>query len=149
MAKAKTASPGGRGGRNTPPAATPRAERSGSLVAIYQELRKVTWPTWRELTRMTQVVVATVILFAFFIGGLDLVLSYIAKPIYSQLGTTAPTALPTVAPVTLPSAAATLAPGATASPGASTSPSATTSPAASPAASPSTASPAASPAHTP
>ncbi len=35
------------------------------------ELRKVNWPTRREATKLTQVVIVVMILFAIFLGGLD------------------------------------------------------------------------------
>ena len=35
------------------------------------ELKKVSWPTWDEVTRSTVVVFVTVILFTAFIYGLD------------------------------------------------------------------------------
>lgn len=89
--------------QRTPPA----GEASGTgnyLASVMAELRKVTWPTVPELVRMTQVVIATVILFALLIGGFDFVLGYIAKPLYTQPGTAAPQvtapAVPTLRPAT-------------------------------------------------
>ncbi|TAK12560.1 MAG: preprotein translocase subunit SecE [Anaerolineae bacterium] len=35
------------------------------------ELRKVNWPTRREATRLTQVVILVMVVFAIFLGGLD------------------------------------------------------------------------------
>jgi preprotein translocase subunit SecE len=84
VAKAKAASPRSRG-----PATPPKAERGGNyLREVYAELRKVSWPTRTELIRMTQVVIATVIIFAVIIGLADLVFSILVKQLYTQSGTT-------------------------------------------------------------
>jgi preprotein translocase subunit SecE len=64
---------------------------------VWEELKKVVWPTREELWRMTGIVLATVILFAAFIGGADYVLSLGVKQVYtsSKSTTTTPT-LPAV-----------------------------------------------------
>jgi preprotein translocase subunit SecE len=49
------------------------------LREVYDELRKVVWPTWGELYRYTLVVIVTVIVIGGFIGGVDYALSEIAK----------------------------------------------------------------------
>ena len=49
------------------------------LRDVYDELRKVVWPTWGELYRYTLVVIVTVIVIGGFIGGVDYVLSALAK----------------------------------------------------------------------
>jgi hypothetical protein len=74
-----------------------------------------------DLARMTQVVIATVILFAALIGGFDFVLGYIAKPLYTQQGTAAPTLAPGVVVPTLIPQTASPPPGTSASPAASAS----------------------------
>jgi len=124
-----------------------RVGRRRRLVAYFQEvweeLRKVIWPKWPELSRMTWVVVATVIVFGLLIGGADYLFAGMASPIISGSGTTQTQPL---TPVTTPN------PGAAASPSTSpgASPSASASASASPGASPSaSASPAASPSATP
>ena len=38
---------------------------------VYDELRKVVWPTWGELYRYTLVVLVTVAILGVFIGGVD------------------------------------------------------------------------------
>ena len=38
---------------------------------VYEELRKVVWPTWPELYRYTLVVIVTVLILGVFIGGVD------------------------------------------------------------------------------
>jgi preprotein translocase subunit SecE len=49
------------------------------LREVYDELRKVVWPTWGELYRYTLVVIVTVIVIGGFIGGVDYVLAALAK----------------------------------------------------------------------
>jgi preprotein translocase subunit SecE len=60
----------------------------GSLVeyfrGVWDELKKVVWPTRDELWRMTGIVLATVVLFAVFIGGVDYVLSLGVKQVYTS-----------------------------------------------------------------
>ena len=88
MAKAKAATPKPPGGPRGP-AAPPKPERGGNYFKeVYLELRKVSWPTRTELMRMTQVVIATVILFAAIIGAADLVMSIAVKQLYVQGGST-------------------------------------------------------------
>ena len=47
------------------------------LKEARSELRKVTWPTWDEITRSTVVVLVMVILFTFFIYLLDDFIDYL------------------------------------------------------------------------
>ena len=49
------------------------------LREVYEELRKVVWPTGAELYRYTLVVIFTVILLGIFIGGTDYLLGELAK----------------------------------------------------------------------
>jgi preprotein translocase subunit SecE len=49
------------------------------LREVYEELRKVVWPTGPELYRYTLVVIFTVILLGAFIGGTDYLLGEFAK----------------------------------------------------------------------
>jgi preprotein translocase subunit SecE len=49
------------------------------LREVFEELRKVVWPTGPELYRYTLVVIFTVILLGTFIGGTDYLLTAIAK----------------------------------------------------------------------
>jgi preprotein translocase subunit SecE len=61
----------------------PRAQQTGGigqfLRDVYDELRKVVWPTGGELYRYTLVVIFTVILLGVFIGGTDYLLGAISK----------------------------------------------------------------------
>ena len=59
-----------------------RAQQPGIaqfLRDVYDELRKVVWPTGGELYRYTLVVIFTVIILGIFIGGTDYLLGEIAK----------------------------------------------------------------------
>ena len=49
------------------------------LREVYDELRKVVWPTWGELYRYTLVVIFTVIVLGGFIGGVDYAVGEIAR----------------------------------------------------------------------
>jgi preprotein translocase subunit SecE len=49
------------------------------LREVYEELRKVVWPTAGELYRYTLVVIFTVIVLGVFIGGTDYLLGELAK----------------------------------------------------------------------
>ncbi len=46
---------------------------------VYDELRKVVWPTGGELYRYTLVVIFTVVLLGAFIGGTDYLVAAVAK----------------------------------------------------------------------
>jgi len=86
VAKAvRTAPVGSRAAR--PPIATPGPGRT-SLVeyfrGVWDELKKVVWPTREELWRMTGIVMATVIIFAAVIGGADYLLSLGVKQVYTS-----------------------------------------------------------------
>jgi len=49
------------------------------LREVFDELRKVVWPTWGELYRYTLVVIFTVIVLGAFIGGVDYAVGSIAQ----------------------------------------------------------------------
>jgi preprotein translocase subunit SecE len=61
----------------------PRAQQAGGagqfLRDVYDELRKVVWPTGGELYRYTLVVIFTVIFLGVFIGGIDYIVSALFK----------------------------------------------------------------------
>ena len=60
----------------------PAAQQPGIgqfLRDVYEELRKVVWPTGGELYRYTLVVIVTVIILGVFIGGTDYFLAEAAK----------------------------------------------------------------------
>ena len=55
------------------------------LREVFDELRKVVWPTWSELYRYTLVVIFTVIVLGIYIGGADYLLGEVARRfIYGQ-----------------------------------------------------------------
>ena len=56
-----------------------RRGAGGFLREVYEELRKVVWPTGAELYRYTLVVIVTVVILGAFIGGADYVLGEIAR----------------------------------------------------------------------
>jgi preprotein translocase subunit SecE len=49
------------------------------LRGVFDELRKVVWPTGGELYRYTLVVIVTVVILGVFIGGTDYFLAEAAK----------------------------------------------------------------------
>jgi preprotein translocase subunit SecE len=85
------------------------------FASVVDELRKVVWPTWNELGRMTGVVVTTVILMALIVSAADYGLGIVVKQLYNPSGASA--AGSQVAPK-----------GSTVSPGATGTPSVTTPP---------------------
>ncbi len=104
MAKARSAPGGPRPPRPVLPAAgAGRVGLRGYLRGVWEELKKVVWPTRDELLRMTGIVIATVIIFAVLVGGADYLLSLGVKQAVTQQAAAATplvTAAPTTAPVT-------------------------------------------------
>ena len=82
--------------------ASSRADRAGLLAyfqGVWEELRKVVWPTRDELLRMTGIVIATVVIFGILIGGADYLLSLGVRQLYTSSSTTpAATTPPNAAP---------------------------------------------------
>ncbi len=93
-----------------PPAGA--AERN-YFASVVDELRKVVWPTWNELGRMTGVVVTTVFLMAVIISAADYGLGFVVKQLYSSSSSTAAASQVSAQP-------STVKPGATATPGSTT-----------------------------
>jgi preprotein translocase subunit SecE len=55
-------------------------KRTGQFLRdVVRELKRVSWPTRKELIRYTGVVVATVIFMAFFFGIVDSVISRLVR----------------------------------------------------------------------
>jgi preprotein translocase subunit SecE len=54
------------------------------FASVMDELRKVVWPTWNELGRMTGVVITTVILMAVIISAADYGLGLVVKQLYNS-----------------------------------------------------------------
>jgi preprotein translocase subunit SecE len=44
---------------------------------VKSELKKVTWPSWKEVKATTVVVILTTIFFGFYLYGLDIVMSQV------------------------------------------------------------------------
>jgi preprotein translocase SecE subunit len=75
-----------RGGpvRPRPPVGPPAgAGERNYFASVVEELRKVVWPTWNELGRMTGVVVTTVILMAVIVSAADYGLGLVVKQLYT------------------------------------------------------------------
>ena len=75
--------------------------------SVVDELRKVVWPTWDELGRMTGVVVTTVILMALIVSAADFALGKVVQQLYNTPGSTSSQVAPK---------GSTVKPGATATP---------------------------------
>ena len=108
----------------TPVGAPVGATDRNYFASVVDELRKVVWPTWNELGRMTGVVVTTVVLMAIIISAADYGLGLVVKQLYNASSTAASsTAAPSqVKPGATPTAAATTSaaiPTASAAPSAS------------------------------
>ena len=81
------------------------------FASVVDELRKVVWPTWNELGRMTGVVVTTVVLMAIIVSAADYGLGFVVKQLYASTSTSAAGSQVTAQPsVVKPGAAATSAP---------------------------------------
>jgi preprotein translocase subunit SecE len=64
--------------QGTPTRAQPQARRNDERVGpaqylreVRDEMRKVAWPKWPEVRRMSIIVFVTVVLFTAYVGGLD------------------------------------------------------------------------------
>ena len=68
----------------TPTVPPPGAGGGNYFAGVVDELRKVVWPTWDELGRMTGVVVTTVILMAVIISAADYGLGFVVRQLYSS-----------------------------------------------------------------
>jgi preprotein translocase SecE subunit len=108
MAKVRSAPGGPRPPRPALPAAgTGRVGLAGYFRGVWEELKKVVWPTRDELLRMTGIVIATVVIFAALVGGADYILSIgVGQAVKSQAA--AATAIPSPTAITSPVTAAPL-----------------------------------------
>jgi preprotein translocase subunit SecE len=90
------------------------------FASVVEELRKVVWPTWNELGRMTGVVITTVLLMAVIVSAADFVLGRVVQQLYATSASSSanpgshvkPGATPTAASnvTTPPTSAGTTAP---------------------------------------
>ena len=53
----------------------------GFLKEVQAELKRTTWPSWKEVRGTTTVVIITVFIFAFYLGVVDLALSRVLQQI--------------------------------------------------------------------
>ena len=49
---------------------------------VRDEMRKVAWPTREEVVRYSIIVVATVLVYMFFVGGLDYIFGFLSRWLY-------------------------------------------------------------------
>jgi preprotein translocase subunit SecE len=65
---------------------TPSPGVSGGnyFASVLDELRKVVWPTWDELGRMTGVVVTTVVLMAIIVSAADFGIGRVVQQLYTS-----------------------------------------------------------------
>jgi preprotein translocase SecE subunit len=94
--------------QRSPVGPPPGAGERNYFASVLEELRKVVWPTWNELGRMTGVVVTTVILMAVIISAADYGLGFVVKQLYT-------TSSPAAAGSKVSPAPSIVSPGATAS----------------------------------
>jgi preprotein translocase SecE subunit len=94
--------------RPRPPVGPPAGAGDRNYFAsVVDELRKVVWPTWNELGRMTGVVVTTVILMAVIVSAADYGLGYVVKQLYTSSSPAAGSQVTAQPSVVKPSAKAT------------------------------------------
>ena len=55
------------------------------LKEVQAELKRTTWPAWKEVRGTTTVVIITVFIFAFFLGVVDIALSSALKKLLTLL----------------------------------------------------------------
>ncbi len=111
--------------RPRPPVGPPAGAGDRNYFAsVVDELRKVVWPTWDELARMTGVVVTTVILMAVIVSAADYALGFVVKQLYASTSTSASqvTAQPSVVKPSAKASAAAVPTTAPTSAGGSTAP---------------------------
>jgi len=71
----------------TPPQRRSREGRTGPVTYLREvrdEMRKVSWPKWPEVRRYSLVVLATVVVFTAYIGGLDAVFGVFSNWLYQD-----------------------------------------------------------------
>ena len=60
-------------------------ELKGFFSEVKAELKKVTWPSWKEVKATTLVVIITTVFFGFYLYGLDLVMSQVFTRIITSI----------------------------------------------------------------
>jgi preprotein translocase subunit SecE len=69
------------------PAPKTREDRVGPVQYINEvrdEMRKVAWPKWPEVKRMSIIVLATVVLYTAYVGGLDSLFGLLSGWLYEN-----------------------------------------------------------------
>jgi preprotein translocase subunit SecE len=69
------------------PAPKTREDRVGPVQYINEvrdEMRKVAWPKWPEVKRMSIIVLATVVLYTAYVGGLDSLFGLLSGWLYQN-----------------------------------------------------------------
>ena len=56
------------------------------LTQVRNEIRNVTWPTWKEVQATTLVVILTSVLFGVYLWSADLVLDRLARALFTTFG---------------------------------------------------------------
>ncbi len=56
------------------------------LAQVRNEMRNVTWPTWKEVQATTLVVILTSVMFGLYLWGADLVLDRLARALFTTFG---------------------------------------------------------------
>jgi preprotein translocase subunit SecE len=75
-----------RGPRQAPTAKT-REDRVGPVQYVNEvrdEMRKVAWPKWPEVKRMSIIVLVTVVLYTAYVGGLDSLFGLLSGWLYQN-----------------------------------------------------------------
>jgi preprotein translocase subunit SecE len=75
-----------RGQRSTPnrPHGEKRTTPLQYLREVREEMRKVAWPKWPEVRRYSIIVLATVVVFTAYIGGLDALFGLLSGWLYKD-----------------------------------------------------------------
>jgi preprotein translocase subunit SecE len=102
--------PTGPRGPSVAPPGRGRASIAEYFRGVWEELKKVVWPTRDELARMTGIVIATVILFAVVIGAADYLLSLGVRQVYTSTPQPTTSTQNTLPPITRPTLRPTLRP---------------------------------------
>lgn len=63
-------------------ALTERAFRLQIFAEVYNELRRVEWPTFQQVARLTVVVIALSAIIGVFLGLIDLFLTFVVNGLY-------------------------------------------------------------------
>ena len=56
------------------------------LAQVRNEIRNVTWPSWKEVQATTLVVILTSVLFGVYLWSADLVLDRLARALFTTFG---------------------------------------------------------------